>query len=193
SDILQIFINLSEKDGLVDVEKVTDYIIDIIFAAIHTTSQTITNVLYEYGARPEYWKELLEENERISCEVKDGYLTRQDVKKMIKLDSFIRETLRIWQPIVGIEHKTLNDSFTFSNAEIHGTDQNANIFDGFQHIEKNTQATKTGREYVPFGLGRHACPGRFFALHLIKITMYLLIQKYKIVTEGRNIIRPNYA
>ncbi|CAG8618412.1 1599_t:CDS:2, partial [Racocetra fulgida] len=52
-----------------------------------------------YGARPEFWKELLEENERISCEIEDGYLTRQDVKKMIKLDSFIRETLRIWQPI----------------------------------------------------------------------------------------------
>ncbi|CAG8780438.1 1152_t:CDS:2, partial [Racocetra persica] len=152
ADILQTFINLSEKDGLVDVETVTDYIIDIIFAAIHTTSQTITNSMVPV---PNFGKELLEENERISCEIKDGYLTRQDVKKMIKLDSFIRETLRIWQPIVGLEHKTINDSFTFSN-EIHGTNQNANTFDGFQHIEKNTQATKIGREYVPFGLGRHA-------------------------------------
>ncbi|CAG8502821.1 16444_t:CDS:2, partial [Cetraspora pellucida] len=171
TNILQLVINLSDKDGLVDVEEVTDYIIDIIFAAIHTTSQTISSVLYEYGARPEYWNELLEENKRISCEIKDGYLTGQDVNKMVKLDSFIRETLRVWQPIVGLEHKAFNGSFTFSNgyqipkgrnvlmdfAEIHGNHSNSNTFNGFQHIEKNSRATKTGREYLAFGLGRHAC------------------------------------
>ncbi|CAG8565208.1 793_t:CDS:10, partial [Dentiscutata heterogama] len=201
ANILQLFINLSEKDGIVDVEEVTDYIIDIIFAAIHTTSQAISNVLYEYGARHEYWKELLEENNRISHEVKDEYLSIQEVNKMVRLDSFIRETLRFWQPIVGLEHKTLNDFYTFSNgrnvymytAEIHDTDPNTNTFDGFQYVEKNFRATKTGREYILFGLGRHACPGRFFAVHTIKIALYLLIRKYKIVTESKNVVRPVFA
>ncbi|RIB29873.1 cytochrome P450, partial [Gigaspora rosea] len=66
ADILQLFINVSTKDGLVDVKKVADCLIDIIFAAMHTTSNAISNVLYEYGGRPEYWKELFEENQKIS-------------------------------------------------------------------------------------------------------------------------------
>ncbi|RIB29872.1 cytochrome P450 [Gigaspora rosea] len=154
ADILQLFINVSTKDGLVDVKKVADCLIDIIFAAMHTTSNAISNVLYEYGGRPEYWKELFEENQKISLEIKDGYLTSKDINNMIKLDSFIRETLKYWNAI--------GRNVLMYITEIQGTD------------------SKTS-------------PGRFFALHVIKIILYLLIEKYKIVTENGTIVKPVFA
>ncbi|CAG8620190.1 8586_t:CDS:2, partial [Scutellospora calospora] len=207
TDILQSFIDLSTKDGLVDLQEVTDYIIDVIFAAVHSTSQTITLTLYEYAARPEYWKELLEENEIISNSIKDGYLDSQDVNNMVKLDSFIKETLSNWVAIVGLQHKTLNDHFTFSNgyqvpkgrnvyinlAKVHNIDQMTSTFDGFRHVEKNSPATKLDNGYLAFGHGRHACPGRFLAIHEIKLIIYFLLRKYKIETKDRNIIKPVLA
>ncbi|CAG8832326.1 9935_t:CDS:2, partial [Gigaspora margarita] len=185
ADILQLFINVSTKDGLVDVKKVADYIIDIIFAAMHTTSNTISNVLYEYGGRPEYWKELFEENQRISLEIKDGYLTSKDINNM--LDWNIK-LLMIFIP----SQMVIKNVFMYVT-EIQGTDSKTSTFDGFQHIGKNSRATKAEREYIPFGLGRHACPGRFFALHVIKIILYLLIEKYKIVTENGTIVKRVFA
>ncbi|CAG8725484.1 9507_t:CDS:10, partial [Gigaspora rosea] len=174
ADILQLFINVSTKDGLVDVKKVADCLIDIIFAAMHTTSNAISNVLYEYGGRPEYWKELFEENQKISLEIKDGYLTSKDINNMIKLDSFIRETLKYWNAI--------GRNVLMYITEIQGTDSKTSTFDGFNTLKKILELQRQIKN-----------PGRFFALHIIKIILYLLIEKYKIVTENGTIVKPVFA
>ncbi|RIB17338.1 cytochrome P450 [Gigaspora rosea] len=203
-DILQTFVNFSTEDNSVDLQLLTDYIIEFIFISVQTTSDAIISILYEYGARPEYWKELLEENEMISNEVIVGYLDFNNIDKMVKLDSFVKESIKYWMPCVGLQRKTISDHFTFSNgyqvpkdrninlyiANLHGTDQIGCKFDGFQYVGKDSPATKLGEEYIPFGRGRHACPGRFFAIHQIKLIMYFIIRKYKVTTMNRRIIKP---
>ncbi|CAG8546217.1 12077_t:CDS:10 [Gigaspora rosea] len=170
------FVNFSTEDNSVDLQLLTDYIIEFIFISVQTTSDAIISILYEYGARPEYWKELLEENEMISNEVIVGYLDFNNIDKMVKLDSFVKESIKYWMPCVGLQRKTISDHFTFSN--------------GYQYVGKDSPATKLGEEYIPFGRGRHACPGRFFAIHQIKLIMYFIIRKYKVTTMNRRIIKP---
>ena len=46
--------------------------------------------------------------------------------------------------------------------------------------ERNLQATATGLNYLPFGHGRDACPGRFFAVQEIKLMMVHLLLNYEI-------------
>jgi cytochrome P450 len=65
------------------------------FAAIHTTSITLTNVLYDLAANPEYAEVLREEIEHISAEEPDGKLRKKTMPKLRKLDSFIKESQRI--------------------------------------------------------------------------------------------------
>jgi cytochrome P450 len=44
--------------------------------------------------------------------------------------------------------------------------------------ESRYQLTTTSSEQIGFGVGRHACPGRFFASHELKILLAHLILKF---------------
>src|SRR5579871_6099626 len=58
--------------------------------------------------------------------------------------------------------------------------QNPNEFNPFRYLNKNSPATRIERNYLIFGLGKHACPGRFFAINEIKIALHHLLLKYDI-------------
>lgn len=60
------------------------------------------------------------------------------------------------------------------------------IFDGFRYSnlrsikgqESHHQAATTGPDYLIFNHGKHACPGRFFAICEIKMILIELLAKY---------------
>ena len=76
-------------------ETVADTILAGSFAAIHTTTMTLTNVLYDLAAHPEYQEVLRKEIERISAEEPSGQLRKKTMPKLRKLDSFIKESQRV--------------------------------------------------------------------------------------------------
>lgn len=63
-------------------------------AAIHTTTMTVVTVLYELAARPEYIEPLREEMIR-AVEEDGGLMKKSTLAKMMKLDSFMKESARI--------------------------------------------------------------------------------------------------
>ncbi|KAI9291820.1 putative cytochrome P450, partial [Neoconidiobolus thromboides FSU 785] len=44
-------------------------------------------------------------------------------------------------------------------------------------------ATRVTQNFLNFGMGRHACPGRFFAVQEITSLVSTLLQKYRIETK----------
>jgi hypothetical protein len=89
--------------GIANVEIVT------AFAAIHTTSMALTNVLLDLAAHPQYVVELREEFETVVAEENcpDKLLRKTSMPKLKKLDSFIKESQRMNPPSVsmfGIHH-----------------------------------------------------------------------------------------
>ena len=64
-----------------------------------------------------------------------------------------------------------------SNPSLHG--DNPETFSGFRYVDKDPFAM-VGRTSIAFGLGKHACPGRWFAVNNIKTAMSILIRKYEI-------------
>ncbi|GJJ07762.1 hypothetical protein Clacol_001967 [Clathrus columnatus] len=147
--------------------------------------QTFTSALYHLAAEPHYIPPMREEIERVIAE--EGW-TKTAMTKMRKLDSFLKENLRHNViHFVSSAGLTLKD-FTFSDGTVipkgsvvsaavhpaHYNEENypdSEKFDGFRYAKiraqdgyNNTnQLVNTSLDYLSFGHGKHACPGRFFA------------------------------
>ncbi|KAH9036349.1 cytochrome P450 [Lactarius pseudohatsudake] len=174
------------------------------FVAIHTTSQAFTIVLYRLLSNPEYIEPLRHEVETAVAE--EGW-TKAGMDKMHKIDSLLRESQRV-DTILSLLRIALRP-FTFSNgvtvpagtlvavpsAAVHMDGEiypNPEEFDGFRFAKLRErdgvavaghQATSTSAEYLTFGHGRHACPGRFFAANEVKVLLAHVIVTYDIKFE----------
>lgn len=92
-DMLQWLSEKSIADGKVDVDHITGLQLILGFASIHSNTGTITNILYDLVARPEYIAPLREEI-RTVLDKNDGIHSRRALDQMWKLDSFMKESMR---------------------------------------------------------------------------------------------------
>ncbi|KAM6503777.1 Cytochrome P450 [Amanita muscaria] len=177
-------------------------ILGVNFAAIHTTTLSVTFVLFELATRPEYVQPLRDEIEAV---IKEEGWSIDSVRKLRKLDSFIKECMRVSNFALVIMGRKARKDFTFSDGTtipagstvvvpfnpVH-TDKdkyvNPDKFDGFRFErlraqegeETKHQLLSLGVDYVLFGHGRHACPGRFFVINEIKVMLAHLLLNYDI-------------
>ncbi|TFK16846.1 cytochrome P450 [Coprinopsis marcescibilis] len=177
-------------------------ILSLNFAAIHTTSITMTNVLFDLASRQEYIAPLREEVESVIGEF--GW-SKESMGKLRKMDSFVKESSRLngFSGLV-VTRKATND-FTFSDGTtvpkgfrvavagqaIHEDQRNyksAEAFDGFRFVELRDggheydnlrhQMVSLDPSFLFFGHGRAACPGRFFAVNEVKAMLAHMLLNY---------------
>ncbi|KAK1235317.1 hypothetical protein PQX77_001475 [Marasmius sp. AFHP31] len=160
------------------------------FSSIHSTSQLFTHALINLAIHPEYIEPLRREIE--ACIEKDGW-SKAAMEKMRMLDSFLKESQRVSSSAaVNVRRLALRD-FVFSNGTVipAGTmmaisisglhfdeDQYSNPyeFDGFRSYKQREEEGESLKHqmitlqtnFIAFGIGKHACPGRFFAVNEIK-------------------------
>ncbi|KAJ7122772.1 cytochrome P450 [Mycena epipterygia] len=181
------------------------------FAAIRTSTDTFTHVLYDIAAFPQHVQPLRDEVQ--SVVQKEGW-TRASLNKMYKIDSFLSESQRYHGiGTLSLGRKVVKpDGFTFSNGVTlpYGTYLHSpmwsvhhdpaiypdpDVFNGFRFSNLRDseevgsakfQVTTTSLDYLPFGHGRHACPGRFFAATELKAMLAHLVMNYdvKFVNDG---------
>ena len=65
------------------------------FAAIHTTSMTASQAIFDLASYPQYIPELRAEINEVSAKEPDGKLKKTSMPKLRKLDSFIKESQRM--------------------------------------------------------------------------------------------------
>ncbi|KAL5522640.1 hypothetical protein ACEPAG_8658 [Sanghuangporus baumii] len=219
-----------------DVRALTQRILTINFASVHTSTLSFTHVLLHLASRPEDIKSLREEAEQIVGA--EGW-SRASIAKMRKVDSYIKEGLRVHGiALLTLERKAMEE-FTLSDgtvlpagahvtcniSSVHRDERyyaNASEFDGFRfarsasgsdsdsgsgdagvskttmkaegkkneesetetRADENTgtatrdQMVSTSTEFLPFGHGRHGCPGRFFAALELKTMLAYLVMTY---------------
>ncbi|CAG8583401.1 9232_t:CDS:10 [Diversispora eburnea] len=170
-DIIEYFMNDHETKVITDdyLNKICDFLFVTVVASIHTTARQLTSALYDFAGRPELWDDLYEEQVKIDKEC-NGELSPQHINKMVKLDSFLRESLRTF------DAKCL-ESYTFKNgmtvpkgrmvltylSDIHynttAYGPEPRSFLPYHGLENNIPASKTDKNYFIFGSGKHACPG----------------------------------
>ncbi|KAF8665785.1 hypothetical protein AX16_000232 [Volvariella volvacea WC 439] len=194
---------------------VRDLVIRVLatnFAAIHTTSMGFTNALFDLAARPEYVEELREE---ITAVIESEGWSKTAMGKLRKLDSFVKESQRLsGLGAITMSRYALKD-FTFSDGTVIPAGTTVSVaslsthldqsnyqdplsFRGFRFAEMREdegesikhQAVSLTLDWVTFGSGRHACPGRFFAINEIKAMLAHVLLNYdvRMANEG---IRPS--
>ncbi|KAK3817519.1 MAG: cytochrome P450 [Benniella sp.] len=218
-DILQRLLDNFDKHGLVDVEDICGYLLILSSTGVHTTNDTATTLLFYLAAFPEHLDTLYKEQRdvldaiqqertqrREALEKKgepigedldpahDRDLTAEAIKRMVHLDSFIREMFRYRTERLTLSHRA-RKTITLSNGVVipkgqsviinmksahHGPDQGDDVteFRPWRFVGKAKSATKAGADFLPFGMGKHACPGRFLAIHEVKAIIVLMVSKY---------------
>ncbi|KAJ3495733.1 hypothetical protein NLG97_g3184 [Lecanicillium saksenae] len=169
------------------------------FAAIHTTTDLLSETLLRIAKSPEIIPALREEI--ISVYRSDGW-EKTSLYKMKLLDSTIKETQRM-KPISQISMvRLVKESFTLSDGtalrkggrigvtSTHLRDasnhENPDVWDPYRFVrmrddpERQNAAhlVSTTADHNAFGHGQHACPGRFFAANEIKVALLGILIKY---------------
>ncbi|KXJ94825.1 cytochrome P450 [Microdochium bolleyi] len=217
------------------VEDLAIHQLGISFAAIHTTTSTVTNIIYTLAAMPELIP-ILRDDVKQALEETDGVFTSLALQNMKKLDSFMKENLRFYSMSAGSFQRKVLQPFQLSNGQAipagviielpqcavnadASVFPDADKFDAMRYYklrqskeggadpspnadESETKAPKlTGAKAaevtassqfvsvspssLTFGLGRHACPGRFFAANEIKMILSVMLLHYDIaLPEG---------
>lgn len=167
-----------------------------------TTSITFVHALYYLVAYPEYADVLREEIQEVNG---DSTISFTSLGELRKLDSFLRETQRLSGFSDFSMNRLALQDFTFSNGvtihkgqfvtavgnSVHHDPevyQDAKEFkpwrsydqtnaEGLGKDSKKYAAVTPSETFLAWGLGKHACPGRWYASMLVKhLVVYILLQ-----------------
>ncbi|KLU85161.1 hypothetical protein MAPG_04191 [Magnaporthiopsis poae ATCC 64411] len=178
----------------------TDFQLFLSFAAIHTSSDLITQTMLHLASNPENFGALRQEI--IDVLPANGW-KKTSLYQLKLLDSAIKEAQRL-KPIATAamsryvnETVTLEDGTLLPKGELVAVDatnlsnpekyKNPDKFDmrRFLDIRQNepggehrAQLVSGVADHITFGYGRHICPGRFFAANEIKMILCFLIINY---------------
>ncbi|KAI0800572.1 cytochrome P450 [Fomes fomentarius] len=208
-DLLQWCIEEAMAKGYSD-DSVVLRILSINFAALHTSTLSLTHALYDLATYPENLHPLREEIEEVVAS--EGW-TKNGLNKMRKLDSFLKESHR-WNGLtfLSVFRKAMTDitlrdgtkipqgAYIAAPATAVHHDESKymsnDVFDPFrfarlreqdEHHGVSHQFSNTSPEWLAFGHGRNACPGRFFAASVLKLILANLVLNFdiKLVEEGK--------
>jgi len=210
NDMLTAVIEGALKRGL-DVNAIARIMLITNFSAIHTSANAITHALYHLAASPEFVQPLREEAEAIIRE--EGW-SKAAMSKLRKMDSFLKESQRLngFNAIsimrLARTPLTLSDGTYIPKGTVvaaaatptHTDDENytnPEVFDPFRFSDirgEDGQGTKhqfvhTSVDYLPFGHGKRACPGRFFAANQLKAMLAHIVLNYDVKFEKEG-VRP---
>lgn len=211
NEMLQWFLDRSTEYGIQSTQRIVKLQLLVIFGGIHNTTVTATNILYNLSVAREYLDPLREEVRTILADTKPEGMNSRALRRMEKLDSFMKETIRLYPPeLTSFSRKTVQ-GITLSNGQYipPGTfvetpsdaialDKSiypdGDGFDGFRFskIRQGASAAQQARsqfvtsndQNLVFGYGKHACPGRFLAAAEIKLIVAKILLEYEFKNEG---------
>ncbi|CAB4380866.1 unnamed protein product [Rhizophagus irregularis] len=176
-DLLQDIIEQENIDfNNVNYPSLADKMLLFLFASIHTTSNGCANALMDLASHPQYIQELYEEQLEVHKEADENALDHSVLK-----DYTFSNGLQL--PKDHIVKIYVDD--IYQDELLQGPSPKS--FEPFRHLDINVPASKIGKNFMLFGGGKHACPGRHFAINEIKFFMHNIILKYNIYTESNKI------
>ncbi|KAF4429603.1 ent-kaurene oxidase, partial [Fusarium austroafricanum] len=185
------------------LDNISQRILILSLASIHTTAMTMTHAIYDLCARPQYFEPLRKEIDDV---VRGEGWDKTALNRLHKLDSFLKESQR-FNPVFLL---TFNRIFHQSMELSDGTNlprgtrvaipahamlqDSAHVpgpaspmeFDGFRYSDIRSTSgygqkylfSMTDTSNMAFGYGKYACPGRFYASNEMKLTLAILLLHY---------------
>ncbi|CAG7931409.1 unnamed protein product [Penicillium olsonii] len=171
-------------------------------AAIHTTSDMLTQVVYDVFQRPELVNDLRQE--LISVVREQGSFNGACLSQLKLMDSVLKESQRLKPFSLTSMHRRATENVTLSDGLeiakgweiempcLHMWDDTVYpagqkfVPDRFLKMrqisgqENKHQLVSTSSNHLGFGYGKYACPGRFFAAVEVKIALSHILMSYDV-------------
>ncbi|KAI8877267.1 cytochrome P450 [Backusella circina FSU 941] len=178
-------------------QQVAHSIILVAFASVHTTSRNVSATLYWLLARPELLKKLMDEIELVFPN--NAPITHEALEKMTFLNDLLKEVLRQAVSNIGSRKMAIKDYTYYNGLQVpkgrplyvtsrqmnFGLNMNRLGTDAMDPSKSMQKAiTAPSRDYVSFGMGKHICPGRFFATQEIKFALIELLRNYEVKVQS---------
>ncbi|KAJ8516848.1 hypothetical protein ONZ45_g5889 [Pleurotus djamor] len=201
-NIAEFLIHNAPPETLSDIDDLAMRILNVNFGSIHTSSIYVTQALFEMAQMSEDDRESIRREVRQALEEEGGW-NKAALQRFRKLDSLLREVGRMY----GLSRFGMN-RLTIANGRlsdgtvvpswykvmvnlkpIHRNSSvypNPNTFDPFRFSKLRDEEdssvkhgfTTVDKDFIAFGTGRHACPGRFFASMELKIMLAHVLLRY---------------
>ncbi|KAF8202596.1 cytochrome P450 [Mycena galopus ATCC 62051] len=209
STITDLLLRYAPEEDIKDVTKLAVRVVHLNMASIHTSGIFTTHALFELARMPANQVAEIRAEIIAAIDSEGGVTNKAAVGKFYLLDSLLKEIGRFHSLFaVGSSRVTLKEAViadgtvlpagsvvAFAPKPLHhnpdvyhdpykfdpfrfaklrkGDEDNAahNIQQSFTHLSN---------EYIVFGLGKHGCPGRFFAALKIKVILAELLLSYDI-------------
>ncbi|KAJ5943940.1 hypothetical protein N7516_004108 [Penicillium verrucosum] len=164
---------------------------------------TLVALVYDLVSHPECIEPLREEIRQVFGDGAAADFTPSKLDQLLKLDSFLKESQRVATPILYTKGRMAQKEVRLKSGAIlapgtplgvplwpltHDPEfwEEPDMFDPWRHeklgqqqgnhIDNLMTAVRPG--WLLWGRGRHACPGRFFVVHVIKITAVMILSRY---------------
>ncbi|CAI7602509.1 unnamed protein product [Penicillium glandicola] len=180
-------------------DEIMELIIIIQFAASGMLAIAQAQLILYYLAYPAFQSDLRDEVNS-AFQQHQGW-SKETILAMPKLDSFIRETLRLSPPVMyTVQRKAMQDITIPGGATLPAGQKvmaptfalmrdpdiycSPDSFDPYRFYDPinnkpRVQAATQSVDYAPFGFGSQACPGRAFAILWLKLMFATLIKDYE--------------
>ncbi|RGP79184.1 putative cytochrome p450 monooxygenase lova [Fusarium longipes] len=173
--------------------------IRLSLVAIHTTTDLLSETMFNIALHPELLKPLREE---IASVLSEEGVKKTSLYNLKLMDSVIKESQRMRPVTLGSFKRQALADITLPNGDVikKGTKlicdtthqwnseyyKDASEFDGYRFLrmrqtpgqDKHAHLVSTSSDQLGFGHGTHACPGRFFAANEIKIALCHMLLEY---------------
>ncbi|KAI9787989.1 MAG: hypothetical protein M1816_007293 [Peltula sp. TS41687] len=217
STLLNFLVSTS-KDT--DPQSLAQRLLVLNAAALHTSSMAATHAMYDLCAMPEYIEPLRAEAKATLGAKRDAWRL-DDIKKLYRLDSFLKESQRMNQTNVFSFTRKVASPVQLSDGHILPIGTTIGMlsgsmardaefysdplkFDGFRFCRSdsshNRDAGAPANEFtsiepgnLSWGYGRFTCPGRWYAGTMIKLLLATILLDYDFQYPEGQTTRPANA
>ncbi|KAJ7271125.1 cytochrome P450 [Mycena rebaudengoi] len=221
STITDLLLRYAPEEDLNDVAKLAVRVVHLNMASIHTSGIFTTHSLFELARMPREQVDAIRAEVIAAIGSEGGVCNKAAVGKFYMLDSLLKEIGRFHSLFaVGSSRITLRDAViadgtvlpkgsvvAFAPRPLH---HNPDVypdpltFDPFRFSKLRTgdnavrdvqqSFTNLSNDYIVFGLGKHGCPGRFFAALKIKVILSEILLNYDIAfPDGASTMPKQFA
>ncbi|KGX83328.1 cytochrome P450 [Pontibacillus marinus] len=177
-------------------ENIRYQIMTLLIAGHETTSGLLSFAIYFLMKNQEKLEKAYEEVDRVFI---DDIPTYEQVKQLTYIRKVLQETLRLWPTAPAYAVKALEDTVIgegipihkeqqvmillpqlHRNKEVWGDDVEAFIPERFEAIKEIPR-----HAYKPFGNGRRACIGQYFAMHEAALVLGMILKNFELIDKDQ--------
>eukprot|EP00047_Mylnosiga_fluctuans_P005099 m.238440 g.238440 ORF g.238440 m.238440 type:complete len:504 (-) comp13301_c0_seq1:129-1640(-) len=196
--VVDMLLDAHEEEGKLSDIELRDNVVMLLVAGSETTGTTLTWVLHYLTVYPDIKARVLAEIDTLDISWEHFNVTNFDTE-MPYLTMVVSETLRDTPSIYGIPERIFTEDGTVGDLRLPkgsrvGVSQycmhhNQNYWsepDKFdpERFAPEASAARHRFAYLPFGLGRRQCMGKFFALNEIRVVIALLLKHYEFTYDA---------